>query len=82
MNKDNRDLLVLFRNEFLTKRSMERQVTQLHKLLYSAESLDNFVKCHEIIDLNKYTVIRKHAVIRAFVRLPPTKAFVFLFNKN
>lgn len=41
---------------------MERQVTQLHKLLYSAESLDNFVKCHEIIDLNKYTVIRKPAL--------------------
>ena len=82
MNKDNRDLLVLFRNEFLSNHSMEQQVTQLHKLLYTVESLDNFVKCHEIIDLNKYTVIRKPAVIRAFVRLPPTKAFVFLFNKN
>ena len=61
---------------------MEQQVTQLHKLLYTVESLDNFVKCHEIIDLNKYTVIRKPATIRSFVRLPQNKAFVFLFNKN
>ena len=34
----------------MSRRSIERQVTQLHELLYSVESLDNIVKSHEIID--------------------------------
>ena len=82
MNKDNRDLLVLFRHEFMSRRTIERQVTQLHELLYSVESLDNIVKSHEIIDLNKYTICKKPAVIKSFIRFSQNKAFVFLFNKN
>lgn len=82
MNKDNRDLLVLFRNEFASQRSMERQVSQLHELLYSVESIDNVVQSHEIIDLNKYTIIRKPEAIKTFIRSSQKKAFIFLFCKN
>lgn len=82
MNKSNRDLLVLFKQELMSPNAMEKEVSLLHELLYSVEQMDNFVKAHEIIDLNKYKIIRKEVAIRNFVRRSSEKAFVFLNNRN
>lgn len=82
MNKSNRDLLVMFKQELMTPQALEHEVSLLHELLFTVERLDNFVKAHEIIDINKYKITSKSMAIKNFVRQNKEKAFVFLNNKN
>ncbi|MEO5943381.1 MAG: hypothetical protein ABIP30_07880 [Ferruginibacter sp.] len=82
MNKSNRDLLVMFKQELMTPQAMEHEVEMLHELLFTVERLDNVVKAHEIIDLNRYKIIGKNFEIKSFLRKQTDKPFVFLNNKN
>ncbi len=82
MNKSNRDLLVMFKQELMTPQAIEHEVELLHELLFTVERLDNVVKAHEIIDLNKYKLITKAFDIKNFFRQKKEKPFVFLNNKN
>ena len=82
MNKSNRDLLVLFKQELMSPQAMEHEVSLLHELLFTVERLDNIVTAHEIIDLNKYKIINKAFIVKECLRQFKEKAFVFLYNKN
>ena len=82
MNNENRDLLVLFKQELKTPQSIEREVSWLHGLLYSVERIENLVTAHELLDLCKYKVIRKEKLIKNYRRSAKEKPFVFLNNKN
>lgn len=82
MNKSNRDLLVMFKQELMTPQAIEHEVELLHDLLFTVERLDNVVKAHEVMDLNKYKIITKDFEIKNFFRLQKEKPFVFLNNKN
>ncbi|MEP6711035.1 MAG: hypothetical protein ABJA37_01400 [Ferruginibacter sp.] len=82
MNKSNRDLLVMFKQELMTPQAIEHEVELLHELLFTVERLDNVVKAHEVMDLNKYKIITKDFEIKNFFRLQKEKPFVFLNNKN
>ncbi len=82
MNKSNRDLLVMFKQELMTPQAMEHEVSLLHEMLFMVERLDNFVKAHEIIDLNKYKIISQSIAIKNIIRQQKDKPFVFLNNKN
>lgn len=82
MSKSNRDLLVLFNQEIMTPQAIEHEVEMLHQLLYSIERIDNLVEAHEIIDLNKYKIIKKHQPLRKVLRQSELKPFVFLNCKN
>ena len=82
MNNPNRDLLVLFNHEIMTQKAIEHEVEQLHQLLYAIERIENLIIAHEIIDLNKYKVIKKNTQLRKLIRLRDLKPFVFLNCKN
>lgn len=82
MDKMNRDLLVLFNQELLSPQAIEHEVELLHELLYKVERLDNLVIAHEIIDLNRYKVIKKKPAIRDTIRVQELKPFVFLNCMN
>jgi hypothetical protein len=82
MNRPNRDLLVLFKQELMTPQAMEHEVGLLHELLFTVERSERVIQAHEIIDLNRYKVINKHHLIRAAFRQREEKPFVFLNNKN
>ena len=82
MNNSNRDLLVLFNQELMTPQSIEHEVELLHQLLYTIERLENLIIAHEIIDLNKYRVIKKPIQLRKLIRQQQLKPFVFLNCKN
>ena len=82
MNQSNRDLLVMFNQELMSPQAMEHEVSLLHEMLFTVERLDNFVKAHEIIDLNKYKIIRKASAIKNIIRQQKDKPFVFLNNMN
>ncbi len=79
----NRDLLVMFRQRAMTQQDIDREVMQLNELLFTTERLDNFVKAHEVIDLNKYKIINNAVDIKKIIRQNKlTKPFVFFSNKN
>jgi hypothetical protein len=82
MNKFNRDLLVLFKEELMNPQAIEHEVEMLHELLYSVERIDNLIVAHEVINLNKYKIISDKNVIRVTLRQNDLKPFIFLNNKN
>ena len=82
MNNANRDLLVLFNQELMTPQSIEHEVELLHQLLYTFERIENMVIAHEIIDLNKYRIIKKAGLLRSLLRQTDSRPFVFLNCKN
>ena len=82
MNKFNRDLLVLFKEELLNPKAIEHQVELLHELLYSVERVDNLIEAHEVINLNKCKIYSEKQVLLDTLGLKEMKPFVFLNNKN
>lgn len=82
MNNPNRDLLVLFNQELMTPQAIEHEVDLLHELLYTVERIDNLIVAHELIDLNKYKVIKKTFHLRTIFRQRTLKPFEFLNCKN
>ena len=82
MNKFNRDLLVLFKEELMNPQAIEHEVEMLHELLYSVERIDNLIVAHEVINLNNYKISTDRKVIRETISLKELKPFVFLNNKN
>ncbi len=82
MNKSNRDLLVLFKEELMSPQAIEHEVELLHELLFSVEKMENMVTAHEVINLNSYKIYNKFNIIRDTIRKKDLKPFVFLSNKN
>ena len=82
MNRSNRDLLVLFKEELMSPQAIEHEVELLHEMLYRFECAENICTAHEIIDLNKYRIRNQPHVVRETLRLKEMKPFVFLNNKN
>ena len=82
MNKSNRDLLVLFKEELMSPQAIKHEVELLHELLYLVEKIDNLVIAHEVININKYKIQNKVSIIRTVLRSKVLKPFVFLNNKN
>jgi len=82
MKTPNRDLLVLLRDEFMSEQAIEHEVERLNQMLFHVESVKNFCKAHEIIDLNKYKVIAKPQYIIQVAKQRELKPFQFISNKN
>lgn len=79
----NRDLLVMFRERLMSQQDIDREVMQLNELLFTTERLDNFVKAHEVIDLNRFKIVKNTVDIKKMVRQKKlNKPFVFFSNKN
>ena len=82
MNKSNRDLLVLFKEELMTPQAIEHEVEMLHELLFSVEKIENLVIAHEVINLNNYRIQNQFISVRNTIRRKELQPFVFLNNKN
>ena len=82
MNKTNRDLLVLFKQELMTPQAIKQEVGWLHELLFDVERLDNFTSAHELIDFNRYIITNNSVEIKKMLRLKKNQPFLFLNNKN
>lgn len=81
MDKSNRDLLVLFKQES-SPQAIEHEVELLHELLYYVEKIDNVVISYEVVNINKYKAISDKKIIRETLSHKDLKPFVFLNNKN
>jgi hypothetical protein len=82
MNKANRDLLVLFKEDIMSPQSLERELEWLHELLFNVERPDSFASAHEIIDLNRYKIHKSKIEIKKYLRRKKDQPFLFLNNKN
>jgi hypothetical protein len=82
MNKSNRDLLVLFKEDMMSPQAIEHEVELLHELLYNVERLENLTIAHEVININKYKIQNQVNIVRETIRRKVLKPFVFLNNKN
>ena len=77
-----RDLLVLSKDINDDPNLMERELEILDTILYNVETLSELCLCCEVIDVNKYKIIRKQFLLEKIIRQKTFKPFQFLFNKN
>lgn len=82
MNKSNRDLLVLFKEDLMSPQAIEHEVEMLHELLYAVERIENLITAHEVINLNRYKIQNQYKIIHNTIRRKDLQPFVFLSNKN
>jgi hypothetical protein len=80
MKTPNRDLLVLLKNEFVSRQAIEHEVECINHILIQAESLEQFCMAHELAERNRIT--RKSKKILRAIRFAELKPFCFLLNKN
>ncbi len=82
MNTSSRDLLVLSKKVSLDPQELEHEVEMLHVILFHTETISNFCQATELIDVNRYKIIKKAHLIEQVAKEEKTAPFVFLFNKN
>jgi len=82
MKSVNRDLLVLTKYDVPDPVAMEQEIEFLNKLLFTVENLHTYCMVNEVIDVNKYKIIRKPHLIHQIIRERNIKPFVFIFNRN
>lgn len=80
MKAFSKNLLVIFKNGFLTEQAWEQEAAALVKILRITESPEQFCTATELVDRNRVTSNSKKIVKEAkHYRLRP---FRFLINKN
>ncbi|MFN5226234.1 MAG: hypothetical protein ACK5B4_00705 [Bacteroidota bacterium] len=82
MDFSRRELVLLSRPSFAKQEDYENEVRELHRILQKAERWEYFCAVHEIIDINRYKIIRKPYQIQQILQEKPIRPFVFLINKN
>ena len=81
MDKFNRDLLVLFKEES-NQQSIEHEVELLHELLYYVEKPENVALAYEVININKYKIYSDKKMVHDVMKEKNLKPFIFLNNLN
>jgi hypothetical protein len=79
----NRDLLfIINRKQNNYDATPNEELAYIHEILYQFETIYHLTNCVEIIDVNKFKVIKKKHLIEQVLRLPHPKAFQFINNLN
>jgi len=82
MNPRNRDLLVLTKKELMNQQELEHEIELLNDLFCHVENSNALCLANEVIDINRYKIIRKLHLVRQLLKEPRLKPFVFICNKN
>ena len=75
-----RDLLVLFKNKFMTQWALEQEVECLNRIVRQTEQPGEFCKAHELVRRNRITE-RPDKILSALRQLQ-LKPFWFFISKN
>ncbi len=79
----NRDFLFIINRKYGNSASSStKEVELIHEILYQFETIFHLINCVEIIDVNKFKVIKQKHLIEQVLRLPRPKAFQFINNLN
>ena len=81
MDKFNRDLLVLFKEQS-NPQTIEHELELLNELIFYVEKIDNLVTVYEVINVNKYKISSDKKVVREALGNKILRPFVFLNNMN
>lgn len=82
MKSPNRDLLVLLKDETMSEQAIEQEVEKLNNMLFHVEASESFYNSHELLDMNKFKVLREKKHLQQVVRERALKPFIFLCNLN
>lgn len=80
MKPNDRDLLVLLKDEFMSRQAIEQEVEQLNTLLLQTELPSELCRTHELVHRNRIT--QKPSRILVALREPELRPFWFLISKN
>ena len=80
MKAFDRDLLVLLKNEFMSRQAIEQEVEYLHEILLKTERSEEFCRAHELVHRNRITQ-KADKLLQAF-RQSGLKPFWFFISKN
>lgn len=80
MMNPGRDLLVLFKHDFIDEQAVDREIKYLNRILQRTKNSLQFYKSHELVDRNYITAVLSK-IIKA-IRRTELKPFCFLINKN
>ena len=82
MNNSNRDILLIPKYLHINEDTLALEVASLHKIFYDVESSLNFCIAHEVIDINRYKIVRKPLLVQQVIKERGNKPFVFICCKN
>ncbi len=82
MENGSRDLLFVSKFASLSNLEIEKELSLLNKLLYGIELMSTYAIVNEVLDLNKYKVIKKPQLVAQAIREKSQKPFIFIYNKN
>lgn len=80
MKSNDRDLLVLLKNEFMSQQAIEKEVECLNSILLHVEQPGALCRSHELVHRNHITQ-QSHRILKALRQLE-LKPFWFLIGKN
>jgi hypothetical protein len=82
MKRLTRDLLLIRKDIDPHEGDIEKEVSILHTLLQSVETVDALCNACELIDMNRFKIFHDSLLISKAVKQKSLKPFQFLFNRN
>jgi hypothetical protein len=77
-----RDIILLRKESFPNKQSLEKEVMLLNDMLQAIEKSGKMADSFELVDLNRFKVISKSHLVSSAIKTAIPKPFEFLINKN
>ena len=77
-----RDIILLRKESFPNRQSLEKEVMLLNDMLQAIEKSDKLASSFELVDLNRFKLISKSHLVSIAIRSAIPKPFEFLINKN
>jgi hypothetical protein len=82
MSRSKRNLLVMVKKSSSNDHALEYELEQLHRILMTIEDFERIAKVYEVIDLNRFKVIRKTGRVKKSLLRRDPKHFEFLIPLN
>lgn len=82
MSRSKRNLLVMVKKSSSNDHALEHELEQLHRILMTTEDFERIAKVYEVIDLNRFKVIRKTGRVKRSLLRKDFKQFEFLIPLN
>lgn len=82
MKRQNRDLLLLRKDDVLDEKSIEMEISALNGLLQQVETTAALCIAYELIDINRFKILHDQLSISRVLKPNALKPFQFLVNRN
>lgn len=81
--KNKRDLLLLFKHDYVNRRSLDLELERLYEMLYDIHSYEKSLsQAYEVIDMNRFKILQKPQQVLRTLNRGELKPFIFLGAKN